>query len=276
MWRQAVPQLRRTRCWRLTALAAVVMTAGLVWSMHRGATAEPLSDQGQPKAEDTRKLKLGGAKLSDDNCAELSKDCKEGSGWLTGALGLTAGVAGTLLSIWGTRLARHDNLDQSIHERRLDVYPALVQETEVFAIYFPSALGVANRIGPKECRQMGEAISRWYFQKGGLLLSTTARDAHLNLATALSRASRVEKLRTPGRDDYAEWISRQKLDTYRASLKTVHGLNLADSEAWRFGEDHTEGEPPELRFKDYVFLQGLSSQLRTCLTEDLRSRLRPD
>jgi hypothetical protein len=34
--------------------------------------------------------------------------------------------------------------------------------------------------------------------------------------------------------------------------------------------------PPHQRFRDYVFLQNLSSRLRTALTEDLRSRRRPE
>lgn len=263
----AFPQRRGSKKWWLITMAGWMVTAGLLLAMTREGAARALSDPLQANALDIRKKEL--------EVAKLRKDLEEWPGWLTGAFGLSIGVAGTLVSIWGTRLARHDSLDQSIHDQRLVLYPALVKETELLAIYFPVLHANADGIGPKECREMGQAISRWYFQKGGLLLSTKAREAHLNLSTALARASQVEKLRTPLRAEYTDWITRKKLDAYRRDLKSVHRLDLADGEGWRFGEGAAEGEPAELRFKDFVFLQGLSSQLRTCLTEDLRGRLRP-
>jgi hypothetical protein len=264
----AFPQRRGSNKWWLLTMAGWMVSAVVMLAMTREGAARALINPQQANALDIRKKEL--------EVAKLRKDLEEWPGWLTGAFGLSIGVAGTLVSIWGTRLARHDSLDLSIHDQRLVLYPALVKETELFAIYFPVLHANADCIGPKECQKMGQAISRWYFQKGGLLLSTKAREAHLNLSTALARASQVETLRTPLRGEYAVWITRNKLDAYQRDLQAVHGLNLADGEGWQFGEAHAEGEPAELRFKDFVFLQGLSSQLRTCLTEDLRGRLRPD
>ena len=45
---------------------------------------------------------------------------------------------------------------------------------------------------------------------------------------------------------------------------------------WQFGIEAAEDAPPHQRFRDYVFLQNLSSKLRTALAQDLRSRRRPE
>ncbi len=45
---------------------------------------------------------------------------------------------------------------------------------------------------------------------------------------------------------------------------------------WQFGIAAGEDAPPHQRFRDYVFLQNLSSKLRTALAQDLRSRRRPE
>ena len=45
---------------------------------------------------------------------------------------------------------------------------------------------------------------------------------------------------------------------------------------WRFGVAAPVDAPPHQRFRDYVFLQNLSSKLRTALAQDLRSRRRPE
>jgi len=71
----------------------------------------------------------------------------------------------------------------------------------------------------------------------------------------------------------AEDISVEKVDKYRAELAPK--FKLDDIENWSFGGIGSETEEIALRFKDYVFLQRLSSTLRSMLSEDLRSRRRP-
>jgi hypothetical protein len=74
----------------------------------------------------------------------------------------------------------------------------------------------------------------------------------------------------------------------RENAWTSWRLASADAvEAWSFGHsiqgnsgsasaDPASAANPWMRFKDFVFLQNLSSQLRTALTLDLRGRRRPD
>jgi hypothetical protein len=57
------------------------------------------------------------------------------------------------------------------------------------------------------------------------------------------------------------------------------GYALASSEVvkeYKFGVAAAKDAPAYQRFRDYVFLQNLSSKLRTALAEDLRSRRRPE
>ncbi len=57
------------------------------------------------------------------------------------------------------------------------------------------------------------------------------------------------------------------------------GYALASSDMvkeYKFGVAAAKDAPAHQRFRDYVFLQNLSSKLRTALAEDLRSRRRPE
>ena len=119
---------------------------------------------------------------------------------------------------------------------------------------------------------MGEKIRVWYFEGGGLLMSTTARDAYFVLARALTRASLAEQLSVPEFPKHANDISVHAVDQYRRELA---GRGLDDVEKWAFGSSGSETQQPALRFKDFIFLQKHSSALRTELSADLHSRRRP-
>jgi hypothetical protein len=194
--------------------------------------------------------------------------------WLPAVLGFLTGVIGTAASVWLARRTRRGALDQSVHNKRLESYPRLVKATARLAIYFPGGDPPAASLGPKGCGAMGQAMSEWYFDGGGLLLSVEARDAYFRLARALTRASLGGgRLRAPTFPDDAEDVSVAKLDSYRQELAGERDLD--DVESWSFGGPDSEGDPPARRFRDYVFLQRLSSALRTTLSEDLRGRRRP-
>jgi hypothetical protein len=109
---------------------------------------------------------------------------------------------------------------------------------------------------------------------GGLLLSTEARDTYFRLARALTRASLAQDLKVPAFRKDAEDISVEKLNKYQEELCKLK-FDLNDVENWSFGGPGSEKEALACRFRDFVFLQRLTSQLRTRLTEDLRSRRRP-
>jgi hypothetical protein len=191
--------------------------------------------------------------------------------WVTGVFGAVVGIVATAGSIWVSRRTRFGALDQSVHVKRLDAYPEAVKATAPLAVYFPGYGPCTDAIGPAECHLMGEALSRWYFDGGGLLMSNGARDAYFKLARALTRASAAHEIRAPKFPKDADEISLKKLDKYR---KLFPQSKLDDVENWTFGDDVPETSSADGRFKDYIFLQRLSSALRTELSKDLRSRRR--
>jgi hypothetical protein len=71
----------------------------------------------------------------------------------------------------------------------------------------------------------------------------------------------------------AEEISVEKVDEYRKELERE--LDLDDVEKWNFAASGSETQKAAFKYKDFVFLQKLSSTLRSRLSEDLRSRRRP-
>jgi hypothetical protein len=65
------------------------------------------------------------------------------------------------------------------------------------------------------------------------------------------------------------------MDEYRQELAPE--LRNCKIEKWTFGQDGNEKAPSceAKRFKDFVLLQKLSSELRTQLAEDIRGRRTP-
>lgn len=215
---------------------------------------------------------------------ELSKLKEESGGlpaWLTAVFGGLLGVMGTAGSIWVARRTRLGTLDQLVHDKRLELYGKLVNTTSRLALFFPKIEPLPHDcdstvawIGQKDCEAIGEAMSEWYFKGGGMILSVEARDAYFRLARALTRASWSERLNVPIHPSDATEISVEKVNAYRKEL-TEAKRNLDDIESWTFGDCSPTEERHAFKFKDYIFLQHLSSRLRTTLSEDLRSRRRP-
>jgi len=114
-------------------------------------------------------------------------------------------------------------------------------------------------------------MSKWYFHGGGVLLSDEARNAYFAFVRALTRASQASELRTPTFPDDAPRLSSAILDRFRTELSI--NPTAPPVETWQFGSPVTASEPVE-QFRDYVFLQYLSSSLRTELASDIRGRRR--
>ena len=98
--------------------------------------------------------------------------------WLaavSGFSGFLGAVAGAAITIWGAYRSRFKELDQSVHDKRLESYPRLVKAAAPLAIYFPAGDLDPWVLGPDDCRAIGRAMSEWYFDGGGLLLSVPAR-----------------------------------------------------------------------------------------------------
>jgi len=219
-----------------------------------------------PAATSTHNDRLTDRKLELEVAA--LEDARRVPWWFSVLVGFAGGVAGTVVTVWGARRARVGALDQALHEKRIESYPDLVAATAQLALYFPSKPSVS----PSDCHVMGEAMSAWYFHKGGLLMSPAARDVYFRLARALTRAALAPQLSVPIFPSDANLLSISSVDQFRQELA---GREMTDVEKWEFGGAVTQSSSAALRFKDFVFLQSLSSSLRTELTQDLHSRRRP-
>jgi hypothetical protein len=80
--------------------------------------------------------------------------------WLTVIVAFLAAILGSATTIWVGRRTRFGALDQSIHDKRLEIYPHLVKAGARLAVYFPSDNPPVESIGPQECREMGQAMSQ--------------------------------------------------------------------------------------------------------------------
>lgn len=217
--------------------------------------------------------------------AKLQQEDSPWTKWIPLLLGILGGAIGASSSLWVARRAREGAIDQATHQKRLNSYPELIKATASLALYFPEFVYSSASLSPDDCRAMGRQMSRWYFDGGGLLLSVPARDAYFTLARALTRASFATELRVPNFRQDALLISREKMDEYCETLGDEFASALDDVDAWSFidaAPETLEKQTPSAsastanveRFKDYVFLQHLSSRLRTALADDLRSRRR--
>jgi hypothetical protein len=236
-----------------------------VWPDNLAAQVAPESSENRKADLEVQKLELEIARLK-----EKSHTWPE---WATALLGLLAGVAGAAASILVARGTRLGELDQCVHEKRLECYPKLVNSASRLALYFPHSDSSGSDITPPACNEMGLSMSKWYFEGGGLLLSTESRDAYFALMRALTRASLARELAVWKFPKDAERVSSKQVDEYRKELSVKY--KLEDVENWNFGGINSDNETPARRFKDSVFLQNLSSALRTKLSEDIRSRRRP-
>jgi hypothetical protein len=166
-------------------------------------------------------------------------------------------------------------LDRATHEKRYASYAELMKAMSPLALYFPPRRGKAFRpLAPKDCEAMGRALSKWYFDGGGLLLSGDARDAYFMFARALSAAGAAPRLLVPQSGGDAPDIHKESFDEFRVALM-LKPVTTKTLEAWKFGETGgaAGGTSPD-RWRDFILLQTLSSNLRSELSEDLGSRRR--
>jgi hypothetical protein len=138
-------------------------------------------------------------------------------------------VAGTIGALWVVRRETLGALDQSVHEKRLELYPKLVRATEPLALYFPPQ----PTLDPAKCRAIGESLRTWYFEGGGILLSERARGAYFKLTRALTRASLATKLDVPVFPQDGQEISAEKVDIYKDELRQELTADRAE-DTWSF------------------------------------------
>ena len=188
---------------------------------------------------------------------------------------ITAAIMSYVNGLRVNKLTALAVLDKAVHEERLKAYPNLFGCTAPFALYFSQT----DLITQDVCRQVGEALSWWYFKEGGLLLSSRSRDAYFLLARALTNASMVAGKPLNARSFASERgnISSQKMKDYQTKLGLPECPTIEDADRWMFGDPSQKERDtkPEERLRDFIFLHLLTSRLRTALSDDLRSRIAP-
>jgi hypothetical protein len=231
-------------------------------------------DETSTAALEIRKLEL--------EIARLEQELGEWATWnpfiLGGAGALFAASIAAFASIWVANRTRRGSLDQAVHEKRLEYYPKLVKIGAPLALYFPDSV-----IDRAACGEMGAEMRELYFSGGGLLMSEEARETYFLLALALALANASDRdLDVPSREEYYSKIDSFVIDKYRKTLgipTTWHRERQSRKRMeafireWKFGDGKSNSIAHT--FKDYVFLQAISSELRAALTEDLHSRRLP-
>jgi hypothetical protein len=97
---------------------------------------------------------------------------------VTGAAGLTAGIAGTA---YKSRKELESAYDIDLRKARVDVYKKLWSELEVLAKYSPPPFSLHT------VEQLSVALRHWYFKQGGIFLSKRARNAYFDLQEGLTQ-----------------------------------------------------------------------------------------
>src|SRR5262245_34445135 len=85
------------------------------------------------------------------SAGELAATAEKFPDWLTALVGFLGGTATTLVTVWGARRSRLGELDQAVHERRLELYPRLVACNSRLAVYFPRAVDDNQPLSPHDC-----------------------------------------------------------------------------------------------------------------------------
>jgi len=218
--------------------------------------------------------------LLSQNLTELKIQNSQKQSWLEKIfpqiLAALVGVIGFLVSMQIEKHTRIGELDQSIHEKRLEIYPKIVEIGLPFALHFPIVdkenLDV-SKVDGKSCLKMGRQLSTWYYETGGLLLSKNSFDNYLLLSKALLKASRLDELCTPDYNDMQIDIDLKSAETEIGIMSFITSKSV---ESFEFGINSSDGNNIKGGvFKDYVFLRKLFSQMRTSLIKDIRGRRRP-
>jgi hypothetical protein len=227
---------------RLTALTiSLLLSLGHVVVAQPDSAAPPKIETAASRWETDLQIKKLTLEINDLGRIHWSE-------WLAPTLTLMTAILGAAVSYWLAKRTSAAALDQMTHEKRLACYPKLVKATAPFAIFFPNER--SNGIGtitPLVCQHGGRALSDWYFEEGGLLLSEKARDAYFDLAEALVHASRAKELAVPKCPDDYFLISKDQVDEYRLAL-TRSRSDVNNIKEWKFNI-YSSQEPAE-KFKD--------------------------
>jgi hypothetical protein len=109
----------------------------------------------------------------------------------------------------------HD-YDLALRSNRVEVYPALWKLTEALPRY-----GKEHAAAVSDLLELIESLRAWYFETGGLFLSTDSRDAYFAFQDDLSRTTRGRDARDALTDD-----EREQLRSSGSALRTALAADI--------------------------------------------------
>jgi hypothetical protein len=177
---------------------------------------------------------------------------------IAGIFGLAGGFLSAFLKI---RYDLRGEYDKDLRNQRLVAYQALWKELQPLAFYSPPA-----PVTYKTVSDLSAALRQWYYEVGGLFLSS---NPSLFSAVRYRRALReFRRTGTSGQEprpaDY-ERGSRAAYFAVQGALQSVIEKSPKDRDLSKV----------ELAPDDLKTLKGLASTLRTSLTEDIGTRRTP-
>ena len=187
---------------------------------------------------------------------------------LLGALG---GAATHLLWLHRHLEEIRRGYDEELRKARMAAYQKLWKEFAPLAVYAPE-----RDVTYRHIAGLGTALRRWYFEDGGLLFTSRARDVYFTVQDAIDRVAETNAKGTL-RSRRKHWKTGD-VDAERKRLKIDllpdRGSSDKDLSAWRksVGERLRTWRIGSAADDDFVVLQFLASSMRSVLAEDLHSR----
>jgi hypothetical protein len=105
---------------------------------------------------------------------------------VVGALAALVAAGATFITTrWQLRRQFDFEYDRQLRERRLTAYEEVWRLLEVLSLYDRDPITV------EEAWSLSAKLTRWYYQTGGLVLSTQARNAYFPLQNVAAAAGRL-------------------------------------------------------------------------------------
>jgi hypothetical protein len=136
---------------------------------------------------------------------------------------LIALVAGVVVALVQARRNLETQYDIDLRKERIGAYQELWTCFEPLAFYSPPGLVTFKTVG-----EISKAMREWYFTKGGLFLSTEARDVYFRLQRELTKTAHS---RGVGTADELDFDRREHIKALTSRLRT----QMADDVKTRVG-----------------------------------------